>query len=177
MIFLVDRARDVGRDNVQRQVEFIISVVSTISFNDIAVISYATDAEIVIRPGQASNFSEFSQTLRDANYSMGHMKNLGEALTKSQNMAELFNPSKPSLVVAMISGKSHDDTSLPAEELKKNGVTIVALVFGTSYIQAQITLLVSIPESDHKLMTDFDSLKHFISTTRNKICKGNALNN
>ena len=170
----MDMAKDVERDNVQRQMEFIISVASTISVNNIGVISYATEAEIVITPGQAWTFLLFAQTLRDANYSSGHMKNLGKALTKSQDIAELFNPSKPALIVAMISGKSHDDSSLPAEELKKKGVTIIALIFGTSYSQAQLTLAVSSPENDHKLMTDFASLKNSISITRNAICRGNV---
>ena len=53
---------------------------SSISIVDVAVISYATDADIVIRPGQASNLTEFSETLRSANYSMGYMKNLGVRL-------------------------------------------------------------------------------------------------
>ena len=173
MLFLVDRSRDVGRDDIKRQVEFIISLASTISFNDIAVVSYATDAEIVIRPGQASNFSEFAQILRGANYSRGHMKNLGNALTKSQEITELFKPSKPALALAMISGKSHDDLSIPAEDLKKKSVTIIALVVGTSYSQAQLTFMTSNLEKDHKLFTNFSSLKNYISITRNTLCKGN----
>ena len=176
LLFLVDRTRDVAKDNVERQVAFIISLTSTMSFNDMAVVSYATDAEIVIRPGQASNFSEFAQILRSANYSRGHMKNLGNALTKSQEITELFNRSKPALAVAMISGKSHDDQALPAEELKKRGVTIIALAFG-NYSIAQLRLLVSKPDSDHIITTGFPSLKHSISNTRNAICKGTVSNN
>lgn len=176
MVFLVDVAKDVERDNVKRQMEFIISVASTISFRNIGVISYATEAEIVIRPGQLwpPTAAQLAQTLRDTNYSSGHLKNLGKALTKSQDITELFNPSKPGLIVAMISGKSHDDSSLPAEKLKEKGVTIIALVFGTSYSQAQLTLVVSTPENDHKLMTDFASLNNFISSTRNAICRGDV---
>lgn len=175
VVFLLDRAKDVGRDNVMRQVEYIISVASTISFNNIGVISYATDPAEVITPGQASNFSEFAQTLREANYPLGHMKNLGKALTKSQDIAALFNRTKPALIVTMISGKSHDDSALPAEELKKKGVTIIALVFGTSYSQAQLSLIVSRPTNDHMLRTEFAALKHYVGVTRNAICKGNLL--
>ena len=168
----MDVAKDVERDNVKRQMEFIISVASIISFRNIGVISYATEAEIVIKPGQVWPPPELA--LRDTNYPSGHLKNLGKALTKSQDIAELFSPSKPGLIVAMISGKSHDDSSLPAEKLKEKGVTIIALVFGTSYSQAQLTLVVSTPENDHKLMTDFASLKTSISSTRNAICRGNV---
>ena len=168
----MDRARNVGQDNIKRQVEFIISVASTLSFRNIAVISYATEAEIVISPGQASNFSEFSETLRSANYSMGHMKKLGIALQKAQEIAEIYNHSKSALVVAMILGKSNDDEAPYAAELKQRGVTILALALDSSYNLAQLNLLVSNPSNDHILTTNLTYLKHFVSKTRNAVCKG-----
>ena len=152
--------------------EFIISVASTIAFKNVAVISYAADAEIVIRPGQSSNFSEFAETLRQANYSMNHMKNLGVALEKAQEITELFKPSAPGLVVAMILGKSDDDSGPDATKLKKRDVTIVAMTLDDSYSVPQLTLLTSNPLSDHMLTTEVASLKNFTSTTRNTICKG-----
>ncbi len=126
----------------------------------------------MIRPGQASNFSEFADTLRQANYSMGHMKNLGEALEKAQEIPEIFNHTTPALVVAMILGKSDDDNGPDAAELKRRGVTIVAMTLDSSYSLAQLTLLTSNPLNDHWLTTEVASLKDFISTTRNTICKG-----
>ena len=161
-----------GQDNIRRQVEFIISVTSTIPFENVAVISYSTDAEIVIRPGQSSNFSEFADTLRQANYSMGHMKNLGVALGKAQEIPDIFNHTTPALVVAMILGKSDDDLGPYATELKQQGVTIVAMTLDSSYNMGQLSLLTSNPLRDHLLTTDIDSLKGFISTTRDDICKG-----
>lgn len=172
VLFLLDRAKNVGQDNIKRQVEFIISVASTIPFTNVAVISYATDAEIVIRPGQSSNFSEFAETLRNANYSMGHMKNLGEALVKAQEITEIYNHSTPALVVAMILGKSDDDYSDHADKLKQRGVTIVAVTLDSSFSMAQLVLLTSNPVNDHWLTTDVGSLKHFISKIRNTICQG-----
>ena len=145
---------------------------STIPFTNVAVISYAPDAEIVIRPGQSSNFSEFEETLRNANYSMGHMKNLGKALEKAQEITEIYDHSTPALVVAMILGKSDDDHSDHADKLKRRGVTIVAMTLDSSFSKAQLTLLTSNPLNDHWLNTDVGSLKHFISKTRNAICQG-----
>lgn len=161
-----------GQDNIRRQVEFIISVTSTIPFKSVAVISYATDAEIVIRPGQLSNFSEFAETLRQANYSMGHMKNLGEALNKVREIPEIFSHTTPALVVAMILGKSDDDPGPHATELKQRNVTILALPIDSSYSMGQLSLLTSNPLSDHLLTTNVASLKGFISSTRDAICKG-----
>lgn len=174
VLFLVDTARDVGSDNLKRKIEFIISVASTINFNHIAVISYATKAKIIIAPGQVSNFSEFAQTLRGANYSLDHLKNLGRAFEKAQEISNLFIASKPGITVAMISGKSHDDPAPPAADLKKRGVTIVAIVFtGAGYsFMVQVSLFVSKPDTDHIVTTEFSSLKHSVNIARDAICKG-----
>ena len=145
---------------------------STIPFTNIAVISYATDAEIVIRAGESSNFSDFAETLRNANYSEGHMKNLGEALEKAQEITEIYNHSTPALVVAMIQGKSDDDPSDHAAKLKQRGVTIVAMTLDKSSSLPQLDLLTSNPLNDHWLDTNVASLKHFISNARNTICQG-----
>ena len=161
-----------GQDNIRRQVEFIISVTSTIPFKNVAVISYATDAEIVIRLGQSSNFSEFAETLRQANYSTGHMNNLGTALNKVREIPEIFSHTTPALVVAMILGKSDDDLGPHATELKQRNVTILALALDSSYSMGQLSLLTSNPLSDHLLTTDVASLKGFVSPTRDAICKG-----
>ena len=170
----MDTARDVGSDNLKRQIEFIISVASTISFNHIAVISYATKAEIIITPGQASNFSEFAQTLRNTNYSLDHLKNLGKAFEKAQEISHLFTASKPGITVAMISGKSHDDPSPSAADLKRRGVTIVAIVFTSAGYSSmvQVSLFVSKPDTDHIVTTEFSSLKHSVNIARDAICKG-----
>lgn len=148
---------------------------STIPFTNVAVISYATDAEIVVRPGQSSNFSDFATTLRNADYSMGHMKNLGAALEKTQEITEIYNHVTPALVVAMILGNSDDDASDHAAKLKERGVTIVAMTLDNNPSLPQLNLLTSNPFNDHWLETKVASLKHFISNTRNTICQGMTL--
>ena len=145
---------------------------SSISIVDVAVISYATDADIVIRPGQASNLTEFSETLRSANYSMGYMKNLGVALQKAQVIEEIYNHSKPAVVVVMIMGKSNDDEAPYAAELKQRGVTVVAVPLDNNYNLAELNLLVSKPSTDHILATNVSNLKHFVGGTRDTVCKG-----
>lgn len=171
VLFLLDRGKNVGEDNIKHQIEFIISVASSISIADVAVISYATDADIVIRPGQASNLTEFSETLRGANYSMGYMKNLGAALRKAQEIEEIYNHSKPAVVVVMIMGKSNDEEAPYAAKLKQRSVTLLAVPLDNNYNPAEMNLLVSNPPSDHILVTDVSNLKHFVSGTRDAVCK------
>ena len=171
-MFLLDRSQNVGADNVKHQVEFVISVASTLSFKHIGVISYASDTDFVIRPGQPSQFSEFVDSLRSANYSMGKFKNLGAALVKSMEEPQLFDKSKVAVIIAMIAGKTEDEHAVPAALLQQKGVTIMALTLGSSYSMSQLNLLVSRPSEDHILKSEFDDLKQFVSTTREAICKG-----
>ena len=170
MVFLLDSSRNVGEDNIKRQVEFIISVASTLDFNNIGVIAYASEVHYLYKPGQESSFSEFAHTLRTANYSMGKYKNLGKALTKSSE--EGFGYSKVGIVVAMIAGKAEDEYAVPAALLRQNHVTVIGLVLGSNYSTSQINHLVTNPSEEHLLRSEFADLKHFAGATRNAICKG-----
>lgn len=145
---------------------------STLSYSNIGVIAYATEAHYLIRPGEPSSFSEFEHTLRTANYSLGKYKNLGKALIKSSEETKLFDDSKAGIVVAMIAGKAEDEHAVPATLLKQKHVTVIGLVFGSNYSMSQLNLLASKPSEKHILMSEFDELKHFAGTTRNAICKG-----
>lgn len=172
VLFLLDRSRNVGEDNIKHQVEFIISTASTLSFRNIGVISYASDAHFVVRPGQSSEFSEFVNTLRNANYSTDKFKNLGVALAKSIEEPQLFDDSKATVVIAMIAGKTEDEHAVPAAVLQKKGVTVIGLALGSGYSTSQLNHLVSKPVKEHLLKSEFGNLKHFISTTKEAICKG-----
>ncbi|XP_078342465.1 uncharacterized protein LOC144628269 isoform X2 [Oculina patagonica] len=171
VLFLLDSSLNVGEDNIKRQVEFIITVASTLSYSHIGVIAYATDAHYLIRPGEPASFSEFEHTLRNANYSLGKYKNLGKALVKSSEETKLFDDSKAGIVVAMIAGKAEDEHAVPAALLKQKHVTVLSLVFGSNYSMSQLNLLVSKPSGKHTLMSEFTDLKDFAGTTRNAICK------
>lgn len=161
-----------GEDNITRQVEFIIATASTFSHSSIGVIAYATDTQYLISPGNSSSFSEFANMLRNANYSMGKYKNLGKALTMALEETKLFDETTASVVVAMIAGKAEDDYAVPASLLRQRGVTIIGLPLGSHYSMSQLNMLVTKPSEEHLLKAEFADLTHFISTTRNKICRG-----
>ena len=171
MLFLLDSSKNVGEDNIKRQVELIISVASTLDFNNIGVIAYASDAHYLIKPGQESSFSDFAHTLRMANYSLGKYKNLGKALIKCSEEPK-FDDSKVGIVVAMIAGKAEDEYAVPAALLQQNHVTTIGLVLGSNYSISQLNHLVTNPNEEHILRSEFADLKHFTGTTRNAICKG-----
>ena len=145
---------------------------STLDYRNIGVISYASGAKFVIRPGEASQFSEFAEALRTANYSMDRFKNLGAALRKSREEEQLFDDYKSAVIVTIVAGKAEDDFAVPAILLKKKGVTIVGLALGSSYSTSQLRLLVSKPSDDHIIRSEFDDLKRLVSSTREKICIG-----
>lgn len=171
MVFLLDSSNNVGEDDIKRQVELIVTVASTLDFNNIGVIAYASDAHYLIKPGQESSFSDFAHTLRTANYSLGKYKNLGKALIKCSEEPK-FDDSKVGIVVAMIAGKAEDEYAVPAALLQQNHVTIIGLVLGSNYSISELNHLVTNPNEEHILRSEFADLKHFAGTTRNAICKG-----
>ena len=167
----MDTSRNVGQQNTRHQVEFVISLASSLYYGNITVISYAAEAQFVVTEGQLSNFSDFVQTLRNASYTTSYSKNLGNALMK----AESLNTSKYTVLIAMIAGRSNDELDIPAFQLKRKGVTIYALALSSGYSMSEVTFLVSKPVGDHVLKAEFTDLKHFINITRNTICKGKTL--
>jgi len=171
VVFLLDSSRNVGEDNIKRQVEFIITVTSTLDFNNIGVIAYGSDAQYLIKPGKQSSFSDFSYALRTANYSLGKYKNLGKALIKSSEEVK-FDDSKVGIVVAMIAGMAEDEYAVPAALLQQNHVTIIGLFLGSNYSISQLNHLVTSPNEEHILSSELADLKHFAGATKNAICKG-----
>ena len=169
---MVDASRNNGQDNVLLQVEFVISVASTLAYQNIGVIAYSTEAQFVTRPGQTSNFTEFAQTLRTFNYEMGLMTKLGKALMKAKEEPELFNSSKSAIIVAMVTQKLEDEHALPAFDLKNRSVTILGLGLGTNYRMDDLYLLATDPEPDHVFTSQFSELKNLVTVTRDRICRG-----
>ena len=176
VLFLLDSSRSVSFDNIKLQVEFIISLASTLSLKSIGVMSYATEAQFHTTPGQFSSVSEFAEALHAATFSRGHKKNLGNALMKTIEEPELFNSSRPLVVVAMIAGKAEDEYAVLASKIQNRGATIIGMALGTSYNYPQLNLLATKPSTDHILYADFHELKQFVSTTRSKICEGTYTN-
>ena len=172
IIFLVDTSRNNGHDNIVLQLEFVISVASTLFYENIGVIAYSTDAHFVAGPGNSSNFTDFAQTLRTFSYTMGIMTNVGKALDKAKEEAQLFSSSKAAIIVVLVAWKSNDELGIPAFELKNSSVNIIALGLGSNYLVADLYLLASDPEPDHILTVQFGDLKTFVTVTRDKIYQG-----
>ena len=168
----MDTSRNNGHDNIVLQLEFVISVASTLFYENIGVIAYSTDAHFVTRPGNSSNFTDFAQTLRTFSYTMGIMTNVGKALEKAKGEPELFNSSKAAIIVVLVAWKSNDELGIPAFELKNSSVNIIALGLGSNYLVADLYLLASGPKSEHVLTVHFGDLKTFVTDTRNKIYQG-----
>ena len=168
----MDTSRNNGHDNIVLQLEFVISVASTLFYENIGVIAYSTDAHFVTRPGNSSNFTDFAQTLRTFSYTMGIMTNVGKALDKAKEEVQFFSSSKATIIVVLVAWKSNDELGIPAFELKNSSVNIIALGLGSNYLVADLYLLASDPEPDHILTVQFGDLKTFVTVTRDKIYQG-----
>lgn len=170
----METSRATGRDNVRLQVEFIISVASTMAYQNIGVIAYSTDAHFVIRPGHSANMTQFAHTLRTFNYVLGCRSNLKKAFIKAKEESQLFYPSK-SAVIGLLSPPwgSLEDPRTIVSELKNRSVTIVGFALDTV---RHIADLVTSPSADHHLLisssTSYLDLKNMVERARDLICRG-----
>lgn len=171
----METSRATGRDNVRLQVEFIISVASTMAYQNVGVIAYSTDAHFVIRPGHYANMTQFAHKLRTFNYVMGCRSNLKKAFTKATEESQLFSAIK-SAVIGVLSppwGSSEDPMTI-VSELKSRDVTIIGFALHTTST-GYIADLVSYPSARHLLTsssTTYLDLKNMVERARDLICRG-----
>lgn len=177
---MMETSRSIGQDNIFLQVEFIISVASTLEYRNIGVIAYSTEAHFVTKQGQSSNFTEFAQTLRTFNYIMGCKTNLGKGLEKAKEESELFSSSKSGIIFVIypIYGSS-DDAAIPAAELKSRKVTIIALTLARamqSMLPPELIKfmpIVTAQFNDHSIgQTTYEGLRNQVTASRDLICQG-----
>ena len=171
----METSRATGRDNVRLQVEFIISVASTMAYQNIGVIAYSTDAHFVVRPGHSANMTQFAHTLRTFNYVMGCRSNLKKAFTKANEESQLFLASK-SAVISVLSppwGSSEDPMTI-VSELKSRKVTIIGFALHTTST-GYIADLVTSQRANHLLIsssTTYLDLQNMVESARDLICRG-----
>ena len=173
----METSRTTGKDNILLQVEFIISVASTLTYQNIGVIAYSTNAHFVTRPGQSSNMTDFAQNLRTFNYVMGCRSNQGKAFIRAKEESQLFASSK-SAVIAVIfpPWSSSDDAITPAVELKNKKVTIIGFPIIRPLRAANFQELLKILTNrmvKHKFdSSGFTGLKNVVAESRELICRG-----
>ena len=179
-MFVVDGSgsiEDQGRGNFQRSKDFIIEIVK--SFN---VGKYATQVALVLynsNPDVIFNFKykidDIEEEIQDLDYPGGGTYT-GKALDKVRNYVLKYlkkdREDLPTVVVVVTDGRSQDSVSVPAQQLRDDGATIISLGVGCCYDESELNEMATDPDDKHVLNASFSELDKLKDAMKEQICSG-----
>lgn len=162
LAFMLDASSSIGGEsNFQLCVQFIKSV-----YGSFTISSTAYRIGLVLFGASASvsfDFSKYSSAA-EIDSAIGSMKLLGGACAAGQGLStcqsQLFAQSREGaskILLVMMAGKSTDDVSSVAGDMKSSGVKILCLGMGSSFDKSQLTAMAS-SESYVQVATDYNQL-------------------
>ena len=179
-MFVVDGSGSIeeqGRGNFQRSKDFIIEIVK--SFN---VGKYATQVALVLYnsiPDVIFNFKykidDIEEEIQDLDYPGGGT-NTGKALDKVRNYVlkhlKKDREDLPTVVVVVTDGRSQDNVSVPAQQLRDDGATVISLGVGCCFDEDELNEMATDPDEKHVLEASFSELDKFKDAMKEQICSG-----
>lgn len=180
LVFVVDRSgsiEDQESGNFQRAKDFIIEIVK--SFN---IAKDATRVALVLYHSEPVVVFKFKYKVNDIENRIekmdhpGQGTNTGKALDKVRN--DVFKDLKkdredlPKVVVVMTNNRSQDNVSVPAQQLRDDGATIISLGLGCCYNESELNEMATDPDEKHVLEASFSELDKFKDAMKEQICAG-----
>ena len=99
----------------------------------------------------------------------------GQALVEAKTLFDSGARKGVSNIACVITdGKSKDDISVPAQELRNSGVTVFSVGIGKNYDVKELEDMATDPDSQHVFKADFDALKNIENTIVDSACKGKS---
>ena len=116
--------------------------------------------------------SEILATIEGINYPKGGT-NTGAALKRAK---DLFDKSPragvPNIAIVITDGKSRDDISEPAQNLRDSGVTVFIVGVGKNYDLKELQEMATDPDSQHVFKGEFDAISSQVESIIDMACKG-----
>ncbi|XP_050928851.1 collagen alpha-3(VI) chain [Lates calcarifer] len=140
IVFLVDGSINLGRDNFNEVMSFIINLID-LFFNErdnlrIGLAHYATDVTDVFYLNTYKNKQDIISAIGQAEYKGGRKINTGAAIRHVQDVhftkekGSRLDEGTPQILMVITGGRSADDSKTAALGLKKKGVRIFAIGVG-----------------------------------------------
>ena len=180
LVFVVDGSgsienREVG--NFQRTKDFIIEVVKSFNITkdaiQVALVLYDSDTDVVFE--FKYKFKDIKEEIQNIDYPARGTKT-GKALDKVRNDVlkniEEDRKDLPKVVVVVTDGRSQDDVSVPAQQLRDDGATIISLGVGCCFDENQLNEMATDPDEKHVLEASFSDLDKFKNAIKEQICSG-----
>ena len=100
----------------------------------------------------------------------------GQALVEAKALFDSGARKGVSNIACVITdGKSKDDITIPAQELRNSGVTVFSVGIGTNYDLKELQEMATNPDSEHTFKAEFDALKYIVNTIIGSACKGRQI--
>ena len=179
-MFVVDGSgsiEDQEKGNFQRAKDFIIEIVKSFNIEkdatQVALVLYNSNPEVVFE--FKYNFDDIEEEIQEMDYPGGGT-NTGKALDKVRNY--VFKKLKkdredlPKVVVVVTDGRSQDNVSVPAQQLRDDGATIISLGVGCCFDEDELNEMATDPDEKHVLEASFSELDKFKDAMKEQICAG-----
>uniref|UniRef100_A0A8B9GUW8 Si:ch211-62a1.3 n=1 Tax=Astyanax mexicanus TaxID=7994 RepID=A0A8B9GUW8_ASTMX len=136
VVFIVDKSGNMGPENFQLVRNFLQNTISGLDVGTdkvrVAIVDYSDEPRADVYLNTFSNKSEILQHVKKLSYGRGKA-NTGEALKYAKDY--VFTKERGSrsdeyvqqIAVVVTDGKSSDDVSAPAADLRRSGVTVFAV--------------------------------------------------
>ena len=179
-MFVVDGSGSIEnqeKGNFQRAKDFIIEIVKSFNIEkdatQVALVLYNSNPDVVFK--FKYKFDEIEEEIQDMDYPGGGT-NTGKALDKVRNY--VFKKLKkdredlPKVVVVVTDGRSQDNVSVPAQQLRDDGATIISLGVGCCFVEDELNEMATDPDEKHVLEASFSELDKFKDAMKEQICSG-----
>ena len=179
-MFVVDGSgsiEDQEKGNFQRAKDFIIEIVKSFNIEkdatQVALVLYNSKPDVVFK--FKYNFDDIEEEIQEMDYPGGGTKT-GKALDKVRNY--VFKTLKkdredlPKVVVVVTDGRSQDNVSVPAQQLRDDGATIISLGVGCCFDEDELNEMATDPDEKHVLEASFSELDKFKDAMKEQICAG-----
>ena len=180
LVFVVDGSGSIEKQekgNFQRAKDFIIEIVKSFNIREdatqVALVLYNSEPNVVFE--FEYKFGDIKKKIREMDYPGGGTKT-GKALDKVRNdvfkTIEEDRKDLPKVVVVVTDGRSQDNVSVPAQQLRDIGATIISLGVGCCFDESELNEMATDPDEKHVLETSFLELDKFKDAMKEQICSG-----
>ena len=180
LVFVVDGSGSIEKQekgNFQRAKDFIIEIVKSFNIGEdatqVALVLYNSDPEVVFE--FEYKLKDIEEEIQDMDYPGGGTKT-GKALDKVRNDVfkniEEDRKDLPKVVVVVTDGRSQDNVSIPAQQLRDDSATIISLGVGCCFDEGELNEMATDPDEKHVLEASFSELDKFKDAMREQICSG-----
>lgn len=161
--------------------DFVKEIIRVSSFpksnSRIGVIVYSRKAKLLFGFSYFKNVEDLFGALdriRFTSKQLGKPENIGAALSKAHDT--LFSRGRAGIlkVLVVITGpKADDDIINPSKRLRREGVIIYGVGFGSDVEKSQLEIISSLPVHEHVFLAEPYLSNPITGVLRNKFCQGN----